>query len=241
MSESRPTTVQIPVEVAAEAVVFAVVARGYDRAQVRARVVELEQELAELRWQLADVAAQRQALEEQRERQERWAPSLGALGVRAEEILRLADEEAAELRARAREQVRRWERGAAAELEARKREHAEVLEQARADGERELRRLESSASTRRELLDGELARTRRDAELEVAGLLAQATAQAQDVRAAAAREADERRAQTQAEVERLQRRRAELARELTELSDALLAVLARIGRDDPPLEVRTSG
>ncbi len=41
--------VRIPVEVATEAAVFRVVARGYDQGQVDAHVLALEQELAELR------------------------------------------------------------------------------------------------------------------------------------------------------------------------------------------------
>jgi len=74
--------VRIPAEVAAEAAVFRVVARGYDPGQVAAHVLAVEQELAELRWEHDDVAAQRRELAEQREQQNRWRPSVRALGDR---------------------------------------------------------------------------------------------------------------------------------------------------------------
>ena len=89
--------VRIPVEVAAEAAVFGVVARGYDQGQVDAHVLAVEQELAELRWEHDDVAAQRRMLAEQREQQNRWRPSVRALGDRMVQLMCLAEQEAGAL------------------------------------------------------------------------------------------------------------------------------------------------
>jgi len=83
--------VRIPVEVAAEAAVFGVVACGYDQGQVDAHVLALEQELAELRWEQDDVAAQRRELAEQREQQNRRRPSVRALGDRMVQLMCLAE------------------------------------------------------------------------------------------------------------------------------------------------------
>ena len=186
----------------------------------------LEQELAELRWQQDDLAAEQQALADQRAAQQAWQPSFSALGRRAEQILRLADEEAAAVRADAVRLARRDQREATAETARLREQQAEELLSARRAGERELRQLEASVQTRRALLEGELAHLRRDAELEVTGRLAQAQAQAQDLRTAAAREAEQLLATARAEVERLHRRRDELARELTELSNGLVVLAA---------------
>ncbi len=232
--------VQIPVEVSTQARVFPVVARGYSRRQVDAHVAALEQELAELQWQQDDLAAEQAALAEQRVAQSAWQPSFTALGLRAEQILRLADEEAAALRADAVRLARRDQREATAETARLREQQAAELLSARRAGERELRQLEASVQTRRALLEGELAHLRRDAELEVTGRLAQAAAQAQDLRVAAARDAEQLLAEARAEVDRLRRRRDELARELTELSNGLVAVVHRLERTDAPLEVDTA-
>jgi len=231
--------VHIPVEVAAEAAVFDVVARGYHRRQVDAHVSGLEQELAELRWEHDDLAAQRRALVDRRAEQERWTPSFSALGERAAEILRLAEQEAAALRGDAAREVRAQEHRATAELAAAREQQAHTLEQARRTAERELRMLASATQARRELLEVELGRTRRDADLEIAGRLAQAAAQAQDIRAQALREADQVRAAVHAEVAQLQRRRDQLAGQLTDLSERLVAVVHRLDRTDTPLEIQT--
>ena len=60
------------------------------------------------------------------------------------------------------------------------------------------------------------------------------------MRAAAGHEAEQALATARAEVERLHRRRDELARELIELSNGLVAVVHRLERTDAPLEVDTA-
>ncbi len=62
VDEVTPGVVRSPVEVAAQAAVFHVAGRGYDQGQVDAHVSALEQELAELRWEHNDLAAQRREL-----------------------------------------------------------------------------------------------------------------------------------------------------------------------------------
>lgn len=231
--------VQIPVEVADEAVVFRVVPRGYDRGAVDARVAALEQELAELRWEHDELAAQRRELVEQRAEQERWAPSFTALGERAARILRLAEEEAAALRGEAAQEVQRREDEALRQLDALLDERTHALAEARRCADREMRTMAAAAQSRREMLDAELSRVRRDAELEVAGRLAQASAQAKDTRAEAVRAADELLTTVRAEVVQLQRRRDELVGELTDLSRRLVGVVQRLDRTDEPIEVST--
>jgi chromosome segregation ATPase len=232
--------VKIPVEVAADAVVFDVVPRGYARRQVDAHVAAQEQELAELRWEHDELAAERRALQEQREEQQRWVPTFEALGARVVELLRLAEQEAAELRAEAARDVQRQRAQAVGHLVAQREAEARALEQARREAERELRTMTAAAEHTRELLEAELARVRRDAELEVAGRLAQASAQAADLVAEAERQAEALRASARAEVAQLQRRRDTLAGEMVDLSARLVAVVHRLDRTDAPLDVSTA-
>ncbi|HEU0104246.1 MAG TPA: DivIVA domain-containing protein [Mycobacteriales bacterium] len=229
--------VQIPVEVAAQAPVFDVVARGYSKRQVRRHLAALEQELAELRWEHDDLAAQRRALAQQREDQARWTPSFDALGERVVQILRLAEQEAAVLRGEATREAERIGREATAGLTDRVAAAEQAAEQTRGRIDSELRALEVGVQTRRELLEAELGRIRRDAELEVAGRIAQAGARARDLLADAEREAAELRARARAEVVALQRRRDEIAAELLEVSARLVAVVHRFERTDVPLDL----
>ncbi len=225
--------VRIPVEVAAEAAVFGVVARGYDQGQVDAHVLAVEQELAELRWEHDDVAAQRRMLAEQREQQNRWRPSVRALGDRMVQLMCLAEQEAGALRTAATVEVARQREQANVAFAAQQAEQARALQDCHAAAEREMRLVHSLHQNRREVLATELAQARRDLELEVTGTLARAAAQAQDLRDGAAREAWAARAATEAEVDHLQRRRDELVAEIVELSSRLLAVVARLSPSHP--------
>ncbi|MCW2621668.1 MAG: DivIVA domain, partial [Frankiales bacterium] len=140
---------RVPVEVLADAVVFDVVSRGYDRRQVDAHVAALEQELAELRWAQDDLAAQQEALAAQREAQERWTPSFDARGARVVEVLRLAEQEAAALREEAAGEVGRLRHEATAALLAERADLERGLGEARQAAARELRSLESAGESRR--------------------------------------------------------------------------------------------
>jgi len=225
--------VRIPVEVTVEAAVFRVVARGYDPGQVDAHVLVLEQKLVELRWEHDDLAAQRRELAEQRDQQNRWRPSVRALGDRMVQLMCLAEQEASALRTAATVEVARQREQANVAFAAQQAELARALQDRHEAAEREMRLVHSLHQDRREVLATELAQDRRDLELEVTGTLAQAAVQAQDLRDGAAREAVAARAATKAEVEVLQRRRNELVAEIVEMSARLLAVVARLSPSHP--------
>lgn len=233
MNESKaPEVVQIPVEVADEAVVFKLVSRGYHPKEVDARIAALEQELAELRWELDDVATQRRLLAEQRAAQERWVPSFAALGPRIVEIIDLAEQEASEIREAAKQDAAREREGVAAEIAGQREQQTRVQQEQRQAAERELRVLEFTARSRRTMLDTDLAQARRDADISVASQLAQARAQAQNIRDEAARAAAAERAAAQAEVLELHRERDDLAAELVDLSARVAAVVRRLKPPD---------
>ncbi len=144
--------VRIPVEVAAEAAVFRVVARGYDPGQVDAHVLALEQELAELRWEHDDLAAQRRELAEQREQQDRWRPSVRALGDRMVQLMCLAEQEAGALRTAATVEVARQREQANVAFAAQQAEQARALQVCHEAAEREMRPVHSLHQNRREVL-----------------------------------------------------------------------------------------
>ena len=225
----RPALVRIPVEVATEAAIFSPAGRGYDREQVDAHVAALEQELAELRWEHEDLAGQRQVLAVQRAQQARWTPSFTALGERVVQLVRLAEEEACALRTAATKDANSRREQAAAAFAALAQGQAETLAADWEAAQRALRVLADNAQYRRRLLEAELAQVRRDAELQVAGLLARAAARAQDVRDEAEREATAALDAARAEVIELQGRRDALVAELMDLSRRLAGTVQRLG------------
>ncbi len=90
-----------------------------------------------------------------------------------------------------------------------------------------------SGQSRGELLETEWKQARRDAELEVAGTLGRASAQAQRIQDQAARQAPAALAAARADVDHLQRRRDELSAEMIELAAQLGAVVQRLS---PPTD-----
>jgi len=214
---------------AAEAAIFSPAGRGYDREQVDAHVAALEQELAELRWEHEDLAGQRQALAVQRAQQARGTPSFTALGERVVQLVRLAEEEACALRTAATKEANSRREQAAAAFAALAQGQAETLAADWEAAQRALRVLADNAQYRRRLLEAELAQVRRDAELQVAGLLARAAARAQDVRDEAEREATAALDAARAEVIELQGRRDALVAELMDLSRRLAGTVQRLG------------
>jgi hypothetical protein len=224
--------VHIPVEVEVEPVTFKVVARGYDPKAVDTHVAALEQELAELRWEREDLAAQHDAVAAQRERQQRWTPTFVTLGDRVEEIIRLAEEEACSLRAAAHTEATKQREQAAAEILAQQREQALTYDKSRQDAQRELRVLTYGAESQRKMLETELVQLRRDAEIDAAKQVAQAKAHAQQIRDEAAREAAAELAAARAEVSKLQGQREELGMQLIELASQLAAVVQRMQTPD---------
>lgn len=83
---------------------FDVVVRGYARRQVDVYIRALQTAVTKLRGRVADL--EQQASELQAELAEHRNPSYSGLGSRAAKLLRLAEEEAEEVRERGREQAR---------------------------------------------------------------------------------------------------------------------------------------
>lgn len=227
-AEVAVDVVRIPVEVTAPAVVFDVVARGYDRRQVHAHVADLEQQLAELRFDAEDVVAQRRLLAEGRAalaiEQQAWRPSYTELGQRAGRILQLAQEEADALRAAATDEARAVRAQAQADALAERAEAQREAEQVRQQAARAAALAEQALAERRELAERELDHARRDAELQVAGALARARASAAEMVAHARREVDELRRAAQQELAQTQSARGRLGAEVVELADRLARV-----------------
>jgi cell division septum initiation protein DivIVA len=223
---------------ATDGVSFPLVVRGYDRRLVDQFVAEQRQALRELAAELSDTeqrlrqATERaagDAAERQRLRDELAAKRAGApegYGARAEKLLRLAESEAADMRANA------------------SRESAALMEQARVDAEQHRHEAEQALIARSRELDEEA--RRREAELsdreqKAAEQVAAGRAEAGRLREAAAESAATLRDEAQAEAELIKARaRAEAGRvaedarvernRVTELRSEVHAELERIRR-----------
>ena len=167
---------------------FDTVLRGYERRQVDEFVVEKNKELAWLKMELAEAHRQRRLATEHAEGTETELRELRAssahsepasiedsFGYRAEKLLRMAEQEAAEVRSQA------------------SRESAGIVEQARTEAEKHRHEVEQSLITRASLLEQQAAQ--RTAELQereqqIADQLAAAREQADQLHAAAVRAAD---------------------------------------------------
>lgn len=224
---------------------FDVVMRGYERSSVDEHFARAVEESAALRRELADSERRRQAAEQHatateqeirglRSEQQYSSPSPeGSFGMRAEKLLRLAEREAAEMRATAAQETSSLIEKARAEAEQHRHEveqnlitrAAELDQQAAVrtveQQEREQRIAEQVAAARSET-EGLHDAARRAAEQ----LSTQAEAEADAVRARAAQDAHRVQEQAGQEVRRLgelrERTRAELGR-LAELLNTELA------------------
>ena len=119
--------IRIPVPVESPSVVFDVVGRGYDRRQVHEQLHRQEQELAELRWELEALQAERDSVREDRARLDAaradfqrvraaWRPSYDEFSRRLERVLALAEEQAAEIVAAAQRTAQQTVAAAEAEV-----------------------------------------------------------------------------------------------------------------------------
>ena len=167
---------------------FDTVLRGYERRQVDEFVVERSKELAWLKMELAEAHRQRRLATEHAEGTEAELRELRAtsahsepasvedsFGYRAEKLLRMAEQEAAEVRSQA------------------SRESAGIIEQARTEAEKHRHEVEQSLIARASLLEQQAAQ--RTAELQereqqISDQLAAAREQADQLHAAAVRAAD---------------------------------------------------
>ena len=172
----------------AETQQFDTVLRGYERRQVDEFVVERNKELAWLKMELAEAHRQRRLATEHAEGTEKELREVRAssahsepasiedsFGYRAEKLLRMAEQEAAEVRSQA------------------SRESAGIVEQARTEAEKHRHEVEQSLIARASLLEQQAAQ--RTAELQereqqISDQLSAAREQADQLHAAAVRAAD---------------------------------------------------
>jgi DivIVA domain-containing protein len=218
---------------AADRARFVTVMRGYDRIEVDEYVRDTRRTVQSLRAELAQSDERRRRAEqraesaeqEMRTAQPRSAPPAEeGFGMRAERLLRIAEQEAAEIRS-----------GAA-------REAAATLQQSRAEAERARHEAEQALIARSSRFDEQAAQRTADLqqrEQQIAEQLAIARNEAEAVEAAALRAADQYRGRVQADAEEIVARarseagqiRDQAAQELsrlTGLQDSVRAELARL-------------
>lgn len=187
-SPSNPATSSSSSPGGSESQQFDTVLRGYERRQVDEFVVEKNKEIAWLKMEVAEAHRQRRLATEHAEGTETELRELRAnsahtepasiedsFGYRAEKLLRMAEQEAAEVRSQA------------------SRESAGIVEQARTEAEKHRHEVEQSLIARASLLEQQAAQ--RTAELQereqqISDQLAAAREQADQLHAAAVRAAD---------------------------------------------------
>jgi cell division septum initiation protein DivIVA len=201
---------------------FVTVVRGYDRIEVDEYVAEVGRSLGQLRSELAD-SDERRRLAEQRievlEGENRAvrarleaapAPAEEGFGVRAERLLRLAEQEAAEVRSNAAEEA------------------ATMRQRVREDVERQRHEAEQALIARSAQFDERAAQ--RTAELQrreqqITEHLTAARSEAEAVQAAARRAADQYRERVEADAEEV---KARVAAEVTQIREQAAQELDRI-------------
>jgi len=215
---------------------FDTVLRGYERRQVDDFVSRLKSELAQAKDELADAQRKRRLANEHAEATERELRDLRAksahseprsvedsFGYRAEKLLRIAEQEAAEVRTHA------------------SRESAAIIEQARTEAEKHRHEVEQSLIARAAVLEQQAAQ--RNAELQereqqISDQLSAAREQADQLHAAAARTADRLRQESEAAAEEaklraatdIQRQRDQAAQEIARLDKVQADVRTELGR-----------
>ena len=215
---------------------FDTVLRGYERRQVDEYVTRLKDEVAQLKGDLADADRKRRLADEHAEATERELREVRAksahselrsvedsFGYRAEKLLRIAEQEAAEVRTHA------------------SRESSAIIEQARTEAEKHRHEVEQSLIARASVLEQQAAQ--RNAELQereqqIADQLTAAREQADQLHAAAARTADRLRQESEAAAEEaklraatdIQRQRDQAAQEIARLDKVQADVRTELGR-----------
>jgi hypothetical protein len=215
---------------------FDTVLRGYERRQVDEYVAKAKDEIAKLKEELSEAQRKRRLANEHAEATERELRDVRAksahseprsvedsFGYRAEKLLRIAEQEAAEVRTHA------------------SRESAAIIEQARTEAEKHRHEVEQSLIARASVLEQQAAQ--RSAELQereqqIADQLTAAREQADQLHAAAARTADRLRQESEAAAEEaklraatdIQRQRDQHAQEIARLDKVQSDVRAELGR-----------
>lgn len=240
---------------------FDTVLRGYERRQVDDFVGRLKDEITQLKDDLAEAQRKRRLATEHAEATERELREVRAksahaeprsvedsFGYRAEKLLRIAEQEAAEVRTHA------------------SRESAAIIEQARTEAEKHRHEVEQSLIARAAVLEQQAAQ--RNAELQereqqISDQLAAAREQADQLHAAAARTADRLRQESEAaaeeaklraatdiqrqrdqaaqEIARLDKVQADVRTELARLNDVLSNELAAGARSNVPAQRNGQG
>ena len=215
---------------------FDTVLRGYERRQVDDYVSKAKDEVAKLKEELAEAQRKRRLATEHAEATERELRDVRAksahseprsvedsFGYRAEKLLRIAEQEAAEVRTHA------------------SRESAAIIEQARTEAEKHRHEVEGSLIARASVLEQQAAQ--RSAELQereqqISDQLSAAREQADQLHAAAARTADRLRQESEAAAEEaklraatdIQRQRDQHAQEIARLDKVQSDVRAELAR-----------
>lgn len=210
--------------------------RGYERRQVDEYVGEQAKEIARLTSELAEAQRQRRLANEHAEATEREIREFRArsahaepavpedgFGFRAEKLLRMAEQEATEIRTHA------------------SRESAAIIEKARTEAEKHRHEVEQNLISRASLLEQQAAQRAaelQDREQQIADQLAAAREQAEQVHAAASRAADRLRQESEAAAVEMrtraeaavQRQRDQAAQEIARLTTLQPDVRAELGR-----------
>ncbi len=199
---------------------FVTVIRGYDRVEVDEYIDDLLAVVSTLRSSVADIDRARREAEEKLAAAERKAgepaaatPPSDGFGVRAERLLRLAESEAAEIRA-----------GAAAES-------SSVLERARADAEQRRHEAEQALIARSAQADQEAGRRSAALDEREGALKAQIDASRGEIEMlsrAAQREAERLREQAAREIEEQRAAAAQEAARMVEAAEKDVARLAAV-------------
>jgi len=219
-----------------DAPLFDTALRGYERRQVDEFVTEKNKEVSRLTMELAEANRQRRLatehaestekeLREARARSAHLEPAApeDSFGFRAEKLLRMAEQEAAEVRVHA------------------SRESAAIVEKARSEAERHRHEAEQALISRASMLEQQAAQRTaelQDREQQIAGQLAAAREQAEQVHAAAARAAERLRQESEAAAEEtraraetaLERQRDQANQEISRLVALQSDVRAELGR-----------
>jgi chromosome segregation ATPase len=213
---------------------FDVVLRGYERHAVDEHLARQDEQLAKLRHELSE-SERRRALAEQHAtateteiRNLRSDPQFAertppeeSFGYRAEKLLRLAEQEAAEARAAAA------------------REAAAVIEQARADAEQHRHEVEQSLIARSSLLDQQAAQRTvelQEREQQIAAQMTTARSEIYTMHEAARRAAEQYRRQAEGDAESVRARAAHAAQRMRDQAEQEVARLAAL-RDDARAEI----
>ena len=206
---------------------FDTVLRGYERRQVDEFVAKQKDELAKLQDELSEAQRKRRLATEHAEATERELRDVRAksahaeprsvedsFGYRAEKLLRIAEQEAAEVRTHA------------------SRESAAIIEQARTEAEKHRHEVEQSLIARASVLEQQAR------EQQIADQLSAAREQADQLHAAAARTADRLRQESEAAAEEaklraatdIQRQRDQATQEISRLDKVQADVRSELAR-----------